>query len=77
MHFVPQDNVYVYFRYTDKETVMVVLNNSEKDQTIDLKRFMEGIKDFTKGKDIISGKEINLNNKLEIKAKSSLILELK
>ena len=77
LHFVPQDNVYVYFRYTDKETVMVVLNNSEKDQTIDLKRFMEGIKDFTKGKDIISGKEINLNNKLEIKAKSSLILELK
>lgn len=77
LHFVPQDNVYVYFRYTDKETVMVVLNNSEKDQTIDLKRFMEGIKDFTKGKDIISGKEINLNNKLEIKAKTSMILELK
>lgn len=77
LHFVPQDNVYVYFRYTEKESVMVVLNNSEKDQTIDLKRFMEGIKDFTKGKDIISGKEINLNNKLEIKAKTSMILELK
>lgn len=77
LHFVPQDNVYVYFRYTDKETVMVVLNNSEKDQNLNFKRFSEGIQNSTKGKDIISGKEINLKNELEIKAKTSMILELK
>lgn len=79
LHFVPQDNVYVYFRYNENsgENVMVVLNNSEKDQRLDLKRFEEGIKDFKKGKDIISDKEIDLTHQLEIKAKTSMILELK
>lgn len=79
LHFVPQDNVYVYFRYDENsgETVMVVLNNSEKDQSLEMKRFKEGIKNFKKGKDIISDKEIDLNNELEIKAKASMILELK
>ncbi|MEA3451888.1 MAG: glycoside hydrolase family 13 protein, partial [Bacteroidota bacterium] len=27
LHFLPHDNVYVYFRYTDDEAVMVLLNN--------------------------------------------------
>src|SRR5690606_22832379 len=79
LHFVPQDNVYVYFRYDENsgETVMVVLNNSEKDQSLEMKRFKEGIKNFKKGKDVISDKEFDLNNGLEIKAKASMILELK
>ncbi len=81
LHFVPQDNVYVYFRYNDPEasgeTIMVVLNNSEKDQNLDLNRFKEGIKNFTVGKDVISDKEISLKGNLEVKGKSSLILELK
>jgi hypothetical protein len=29
----------VYFRYNEKESVMVVLNNNEKEQNIDLKHF--------------------------------------
>ena len=29
--FIPENNLYVYFRYNDKESVMVVLNNSDKE----------------------------------------------
>ena len=29
-HFVPENGLYVYFRYNDTESVMVVLNNSEE-----------------------------------------------
>lgn len=76
-NFVPQDDVFVYFRYNEKESVMVVINNNEKDQTLDLKRFAESLNGFTKGKEIISDKEISLQNSLNIPAKTPLIIELK
>lgn len=77
LHYIPNDNVYVYFRYTDKERVMVIVNNNTKDQKLNLKRFSEGLKTATKGHDILSGKDINLSDNLDVAAKSSLILELK
>lgn len=75
-NFVPQDGIFVYFRYNEKESVMVVINNNEKDQPLDLKRFAESLNGFTKGKDIISGKDILLQNSMNIPAKTPLIIEL-
>ncbi len=76
-HYAPQDGVYVYFRYNENESVMVVLNNNEKEQTLDLKRFNESLKDFSIAKEPLSGKEILLSsNNLTVSAKSPLILEL-
>ncbi|WP_437397011.1 glycoside hydrolase family 13 protein [Flagellimonas lutimaris] len=80
LHFSPIDNVYVYFRYLPKspdETVMVVLNNSTKNQTVDLGRFAEGINGHEKGLEIISGKEYSLNQTLDIGPKTGLVFELK
>ncbi|MFT3919530.1 glycoside hydrolase family 13 protein [Cloacibacterium sp.] len=76
-HYLPENGVYVYFRFNEKGSVMVVLNNNEKEQTLQLKRFEENLKSYTKGKDIISGNEISLSETLTIPAKSPLILELK
>ncbi|WP_312901773.1 cyclomaltodextrinase C-terminal domain-containing protein, partial [Chryseobacterium taichungense] len=76
-NFVPQNNVFVYFRYNEKESVMVILNNNETEQTLDLKHFAESLKGFSKGKDIISDKEFSLQNNLTIPAKTSMIIELK
>ncbi|WP_407406084.1 glycoside hydrolase family 13 protein [Chryseobacterium sp.] len=78
-HYVPENGVYAYFRYNEKESVMVILNNSDKEQKIDFKRFSENLKGISKGKDVISGKEISVNpeGNTIIPAKSSLILELK
>ncbi|KAA2220602.1 glycoside hydrolase family 13 protein [Chryseobacterium sediminis] len=75
-NFVPQDGVFVYFRYNEKESVMVIINNNEKDQTLDLKRFAESLNGFTKGKEVISGKEISLQNSINIPAKTPFIIEL-
>ncbi len=76
IHFVPQNNVYVYFRSDNKETVMVIINNNPKTQTIDLTRFKEVIKNYKRGKDILSEKEINLMEKLTIEGKKSMVIEL-
>ena len=76
-HYAPQDGVYVYFRYNENESVMIVLNNNEKEQTLDLKRFNESLKGYSTAKEALSGKEILLSsNNLTVSAKSPLILEL-
>ncbi|WP_312322366.1 cyclomaltodextrinase C-terminal domain-containing protein, partial [Soonwooa sp.] len=76
LHYVPENNVYVYFRYDNKKRVMVILNNNKLDQKLDLRRFSEGLDKFTKGKDILSNTEISLSGNLEVKGKSAMILEL-
>lgn len=76
MQFVPQDNVYVYFRYNDEDTVMVVINNNSKSQNLGLDRFSEMIKECKSGKNIISNKTISLKDKLTIEGESLMIIEL-
>ena len=76
-HYIPENNVYVYFRHNDKETVMVLINNAPDTQKLNLTRFQENIKSFTLGNDILSGKTIDLKTELAIDGKSAMILELK
>ena len=76
-HFAPENNVYVYFRYTEQETVMVVINNNSSNQKINLARFNEKLQGYTSGTDVVSGKTIALDQDLELDAKSALIFELK
>jgi len=76
-HYIPENNVYVYFRHNDNEKVMVVINNAPDMQKLNLERFQESIKAFTSGKDIISDKIIDLKKELSIDGKTSMILELK
>jgi glycosidase len=76
-HYLPDNNVYVYFRHNDKETVMVIINNAPDTQKINSTRFQENIKSFISGVDILSGKTIDLKNEITIEGKSALILELK
>ena len=77
MHYLPDNNVYVYFRYNDTESVMVVVNNSKDKQTLKLDRFKESLVSYSSGKDIISDANFDLKSELSIEGKSSLILELK
>ena len=76
-HYIPENNVYVYFRYNEKETVMVVINNNSEKQILKTNRFKENIQNFKSGKEVLSGKIVDLNTEIEIEGKSALILELK
>ncbi len=75
-HFVPHHGVYVYFRYDDKHTVMVVLNKQEKTQEVDLTPLSEILTDGAKGKDVLSGQEILLKGGLTVDARQPLIIEI-
>lgn len=76
-HYAPQKNdVYIYFRYNDKEKVMILLNKNEKDVTLDMKRYNEMIPEKFKAKEIISDKQIEVKNSLKISAKTAMVLEI-
>ncbi len=77
MHFVPENNIYVYFRYDNDEKVMVVLSLNKKDVTLDLKRFKEMLPNSFSATEIISGTNMELADSLNVPAYKSLILSMK
>jgi glycosidase len=77
VQFLPHDNVYVYFRILDEQRVMVIINNSNREYELKLDRFEELLKNKRQGKEIISGKTIELTDMLRLNAKSAMIIELK
>jgi hypothetical protein len=76
MQFIPQNGVYVYFRYDAKQTMMCVMNTGDQSATIDLSRFAERIKGFTKAYDVVTGVIFNLEQKLTLGEKYLLVMEL-
>jgi len=75
-HFIPENNMYVYFRYDDEHLVMVILNNSDKNQNLNTETYVEMLDTITIGKNIFDNKNYTLNEMI-IPAKSSFVLELK
>ena len=75
-HFIPQDNVYVYFRHNESETVMVILNGSEQERDLETARFGEFLNSFDSGVDILTGDRYNLKRSISIKPEEALLLEL-
>ena len=76
MQFLPEDGVYVYFRYDDRETVMCVFNQNDSEKTINLSRYAERIKDFTTALDIATGTTFNLGSTLSLGGKYVLVMKL-
>jgi glycosidase len=75
-HYMPQAGIYVYFRYDDQETIMVVLNNKPERQKLDLDRFSARLKGFRAARDVVSGEVLEGLKEWELKGKSALVLEL-
>jgi len=74
MQFIPNNGLYVYFRYDAKSTVMCVMNTDKQSRTVDMNDFSERTKGFNGGKDIITNQQIN--TKFEIPPMSMQVIEL-
>ncbi len=75
MQYVPEDGVYVYFRYTDQQTVMVVMNTSKETKTISPEKYTERTTGFSSMKQIINGKTTPLSS-FSVPAKTTGVYEL-
>ena len=71
------DNLYVYFRYTEKEAVMVILNTNTENKTLNTNRFAESLQGFTSAKEVMTGNTVTDLNNIVVPGKTSMILELK
>ena len=74
--YIVEDGIYVYFRAYKGQKVMVIINNNEKPITLDMSRFADDLKGFTKGKSVMTSETFNQLNSITIPAKSPLIVEL-
>ena len=77
-HYIPYDGIYVYFRYNEDESVMVILNNNEKEsKTVSTERYQESLTGYTKGFEVITGKTMDDLDSIKIGPKTAMIIELK
>jgi hypothetical protein len=75
-HYIPENNVYAYFRYNNNETVMVLINNSNETKTIKPIDSKKTLRTSKQEKMLFLNLHLTLNE-IIIEPKSVLILELK
>lgn len=74
--FVPQDNVYVYFRHSEKETVMVIANTGDKMVVHNLARYRELWPKGNVGVHVLTGEEV-VGDEMELPGRSSFVVVLR
>ncbi len=76
MQYVPENGVYVFFRYDAAKTVMVVCNSNDKAIELETGRFKERTQWFSRAKNIVTEESIPDLAKLSVPAKTTWVLEL-
>ncbi len=74
MQWLPQDGLYVYFRYDNNQTIMVVVNTSDKAKEVQLKNYAERTNKYSKGTDVLTNK--NVDSIFSLESKKSMVLLL-
>jgi glycosidase len=76
-HFIPENDVYVYFRYNEKETIMVISNNHNTDaRDLDPQKFVEFTSKFKKATNVVTGETITDLSKIKIPAMTTWVLQM-
>ena len=73
--YIPEQGIYVYFRYDNVKTVMVVYNSNNKEKSTTTARYTELMKGRVNARNVITGETMNIQN-LTIPAKSTFVFEL-
>ena len=77
MHFLSRDNTYAYVRYTDSEAVLVYLNASSEQRQMPVAHYEEILNNYARqGTDIVSGRQIDLNQRIMVEPLTAMILPL-
>ena len=76
MQFIPEDGVYVFFRYNADKTVMIIYNSNEKEKTVKTTRFAERTNAFSKAINIITDEKSANIDAVSLPAKTTFIYEL-
>ncbi|UOQ71245.1 alpha-amylase family glycosyl hydrolase [Hymenobacter cellulosilyticus] len=76
MQYLPENGLYVYFRYDATGTVMVATNSTDKSAALHTARFAERMSGFTNARNVLTGETLSSLTTLQLPAKTALVLEL-
>jgi len=74
--YIPKDGIYVYFRHDEAKNVMVVMSQSDKAQTLPTQRFVENMRGFKQGKNILDDSKVTDLSQIAVPAMSVQVIEL-
>ena len=74
--YVPDDGLYVYFRYDNNQTVMCIMNTNNEEKQIDFSKYDERTKGFTKARSVIGNQTYQTSEKITIPGNRMWVLEL-
>jgi len=75
-HYVPQNGVYVYERYLNDKSIVVFMNGTSKEVTIDLNRYDESLKGKSSGFDVLTNQQIQFHSSMKLLPREIHIVEL-
>lgn len=77
IHYTPdRTGCYVYARIKDGKTVLVILNGTDSEQTLQMERFKDVIRGFHTGKDLITGKDISVAEQVVLAPRGVHVMDL-
>jgi neopullulanase len=74
--YVPEDNIYVYFRHNANKKVMVIMNGNAVEKTLSTKRFSENIQSATKGLNVLTNEKLEDITIIKLSPLTALVVEL-
>lgn len=74
-HYIPENDVYVYFRIKDNHKVMVLLNNNANAQPVETSRFSEDLNGVIHGRNVLSDKPFTFRDTILLEPRQALIIE--
>ncbi len=77
MQYVPENGIYVYFRYNADKTAMIVMNSNDKEENLETVRFNERTTGFSKAVNVLTDEQLTGIGTLKIPAKTTFVFELK
>lgn len=76
MQYVPEDKVYVYFRYTDAESVMVIINRNDSSRVLNTDRYKESLRGYRQAVNVLTREKIEDIKNIALPANGITILQL-
>jgi glycosidase len=77
MHFIPEDETYVYFRYDETDCIMVAMNNSKNElKALKMAKYEERLKDYSYAVNVVTDETINYLDAITVPPKSIIVLDL-
>ncbi|WP_199898111.1 cyclomaltodextrinase C-terminal domain-containing protein [Marinilabilia salmonicolor] len=76
MQYFPTNNVYVYFRYTDNQTVMVVFNSNNREIFLNADDFSERTQAASSALNVMTDNAIKNLNRIPVPAMEAAVFQL-